>query len=69
MAAMVDWRYLSVAVTAGLIAFVWSTPIAKLRSPVRLMDAIGLAFCAVAALAGAAIGALRRGWNLPRAPA
>jgi uncharacterized membrane protein YeiH len=47
-AALVDWRYLAVAVAAGLIAFFWSSLIEKLRNPVRLMDAIGLAFFAVA---------------------
>lgn len=47
-AALVDWRYLAVAAAAGLVAFVWSTLIEKLRNPVRLMDAIGLAFFAVA---------------------
>lgn len=47
-AALVDWRYLAVAVVAGLVAFFWSTLIEKLRNPVRLMDAIGLAFFAVA---------------------
>jgi uncharacterized membrane protein YeiH len=35
-------------VAAGLVAFFWSTLIEKLRNPVRLMDAIGLAFFAVA---------------------
>jgi uncharacterized membrane protein YeiH len=47
-AALEDWRYLATAVAAGLIAFFWSTLIEKLRNPVRLMDAIGLAFFAVA---------------------
>ena len=47
-AALEDWRYLATAVVAGLIAFFWSRLIEKLRNPVRLMDAIGLAFFAVA---------------------
>jgi uncharacterized membrane protein YeiH len=47
-AALVDWRYLATAVAAGLVAFYWSGFIEKLRNPVRLMDAIGLAFFAVA---------------------
>ncbi len=47
-AALVDWRYLAVSVAAGLIAFFWPSPIEKLRNPVRLLDAIGLAFFAVA---------------------
>jgi uncharacterized membrane protein YeiH len=47
-AALVDWRYLVVSVAAGLIAFFWSSLIEKLRNPVRLLDAMGLAFFAVA---------------------
>jgi len=47
-AALVDWRYLAVSVGAGLIAFFWSSQIEKLRNPVRLLDAMGLAFFAVA---------------------
>ena len=47
-AALVDWRYLAVSVAAGLIVFFWSSLIEKLRNPVRLLDAMGLAFFAVA---------------------
>lgn len=47
-AALVDWRYLAVSVAAGLIAFFWSSTLQKLRNPVRLLDAAGLAFFAVA---------------------
>lgn len=47
-AALVDWRYLAVSVAAGLIAFFWSSTIQKLRNSVRLLDAAGLAFFAVA---------------------
>jgi uncharacterized membrane protein YeiH len=47
-AALVDWRYLAVSVAAGLIAFFWSSTIQKLSNPVRLLDAAGLAFFAVA---------------------
>ena len=47
-AALVDWRYLAVSVAAGFIAFFWSSAIERLRNPVRLLDAIGLAFFAVA---------------------
>lgn len=46
-AALVDWRYLAVSVAAGLVTFFWSSLIEKLRSPVRLLDAVGLAFFAV----------------------
>jgi len=47
-AALVDWRYLAVSLAAGLIVFFWSSLIEKLRNPVRLLDAMGLAFFAVA---------------------
>jgi uncharacterized membrane protein YeiH len=47
-AALVDWRYLAVSVAAGLIVFFWSSMIEKLRNPVRLLDAAGLAFFCVA---------------------
>lgn len=46
--ALVDWRYLAVALAAGWIAFFWSSLIEKLTNPVRLLDAAGLAFFAVA---------------------
>jgi len=47
-AALIDWRYLAIAVAAGLIAFFWSSLIEKLRNPVGVLDAMGLAFFAVA---------------------
>jgi uncharacterized membrane protein YeiH len=47
-AALVDWRYLAVSLAAGLITFFWSPIIQKLRNPVRVLDAAGLAFFAVA---------------------
>lgn len=47
-AALVDWRYLAVSLAAGLIVFFWSSFIEKIRNPVRLLDAVGLAFFAVA---------------------
>ena len=47
-AALVDWRYLAVSMAAGLIAFLWCGLIEKLRNPVRLLDAAGLAFFCVA---------------------
>jgi uncharacterized membrane protein YeiH len=47
-AALVDWRYLAVSLAAGLITFLWSPLVEKLRNPVRLLDAAGLAFFAVA---------------------
>lgn len=47
-AAFQDWRYLAVAMAAGVIAFFWSTTVERLRNPVRMLDAVGLAFFAVA---------------------
>jgi uncharacterized membrane protein YeiH len=47
-AVFTDWRYLAVAMAAGLIAFFWSSLIERFRNPVRVMDAMGLAFFAVA---------------------
>lgn len=47
-AALQDWRYLAVSLVAGLICFFWSATIEKLRNPVRMLDAAGLALFAVA---------------------
>ena len=45
--ALVDWRCLTVALLAGWVAFFWYPLIEKLTNPVRMLDAIGLAFFAV----------------------
>lgn len=47
-AALTDWRYLATSLAAGVIAFFWSGLIEKLKHPVRMLDALGLAFFAVA---------------------
>ena len=47
-AALLDWRYLAVSLTAGLVAFFRSSLIERLRSPARILDAVGLAFFCVA---------------------
>ena len=47
-AAVADWRYVAVSVLAGLITFCWSGAIDRLRSPVLVLDAAGLALFAVA---------------------
>ena len=47
-AAISDWRYFAVAISAGVLSFYWSSPLAKLRMPILLFDAAGLAFFAVA---------------------
>ena len=46
-AALQDWRYLAVACLAGAITFRRYAAIKKLRDPVRLFDAAGLALFAV----------------------
>lgn len=47
-AALQDWRYLATAILAGLIVFWWHKLIDRLENPVRMLDAVGLAFFAVA---------------------
>lgn len=47
-AALRDWRYLAVSLVAGLLVFHWRSLIERLHSPVRLLDAVGLAFFSVA---------------------
>lgn len=46
-AALADWRYLAVAMLAGVATFQWSATIERLRNPVQLFDAAGLALFAV----------------------
>jgi uncharacterized membrane protein YeiH len=46
-AALKDWRYLAVSLVAGLVCFFWSPIIEKLRDPVQVLDAVGLALFAV----------------------
>lgn len=47
-AALTDWRYLAVAVVAGLAVFAWGAAIEKVSAPILLVDAAGLAFFCVA---------------------
>ncbi|MEO8018950.1 MAG: trimeric intracellular cation channel family protein [Pseudomonadota bacterium] len=47
-AAFKDWRYLAAATLAGLITFIWHPLIERMRNPVRVFDAMGLALFAVA---------------------
>ncbi len=47
-AALRDWRYLAAAMLAGLVTFLWYPTIERLRTPVRMFDAAGLALFAVA---------------------
>ncbi len=42
-----DWRYVTVCAAAGLVTFYWHPFVDRLRSPVLLLDAAGLALFAV----------------------
>jgi uncharacterized membrane protein YeiH len=46
-AAISDWRYLAVSMLAGGITFYWHSAVERLRSPVLVFDAAGLALFAV----------------------
>lgn len=46
-AAIIDWRYLVVSLLAGIVTFWRASIIDRLRSPVLLFDAAGLALFAV----------------------
>ncbi|HTR84022.1 MAG TPA: TRIC cation channel family protein [Reyranella sp.] len=45
--AISDWRYLAAAAAAGLLGFLASGAIARLKTPVQLFDAAGLCLFAV----------------------
>ena len=45
--ALVNWSYLVVACLAGLLTFRWFADIERLRNPVQVFDAVGLALFAV----------------------
>lgn len=47
-AAISDWRYIAVCMLGGLVTFFWYRVIDRLKSPVLLFDAAGLALFAVA---------------------
>lgn len=46
-AALADWRYLATAMLAGVVTFYWHAAIERMRNPVQLFDAAGLALFAV----------------------
>ena len=46
-AAVVDWRYLAVSTAAGLLTFWRHEQVERLRNPVQISDAIGLALFAL----------------------
>ena len=47
-AAISDWRYFAVAMSAGVTIFFWYSPISRLRTAILIFDAAGLALFAVA---------------------
>jgi uncharacterized membrane protein YeiH len=46
-ATFVDWRYLAVAAAGGLIAFLFSRWLTRVRNPIDMLDAAGLSLFAV----------------------
>ena len=46
-AAISDWRYLAISLLAGVITFRWYSAVDRLRSPLLVFDAAGLALFAV----------------------
>lgn len=46
-AVLSDWRYPATSLAAGIVTFFWSPTIERLRNPVRMFDAMGLALFAV----------------------
>ena len=46
-ATFVDWRYLAVAASGGLIAFVFGRHLDRLNTPITILDAAGLSLFAV----------------------
>lgn len=47
-AALEDWRYVAVSLLAGVVVLLWHSAMDRLRNPVQLFDAAGLALFAVA---------------------
>lgn len=46
-AALGDWRYVAVSLLAGAVTLRWHSTVERLRNPVQLFDAAGLALFAV----------------------
>jgi uncharacterized membrane protein YeiH len=46
-AAIADWRYIAIAIAAGLVTFYWTPHTRRLGSAVAVFDAAGLALVAV----------------------
>lgn len=52
-AAFADWRYLATAMLAGVVTFFGHDRVERMRNPVQLFDAVGLALFAVSGTAKA----------------
>ncbi len=46
-AALDDWRYVAVSLLAGVVTLFWHSAVERVRNPVQLFDAAGLALFAV----------------------
>lgn len=47
-AAISDWRYFVAAMVAGVMIFLWYSPVSRLHTAIQMFDAAGLALFAVA---------------------
>lgn len=45
--SLVDWRYLAVSISAGLLTFARHAQVERMRNPVQFFDAVGLGLFAV----------------------
>ncbi len=45
--SLLDWRYVAVSSAAGLLTFFWHAQVERMRHPIQLFDAVGLALFAV----------------------
>lgn len=52
-ASFLDWRYLAVAATGGLVAFVFGRHLERMSGPITVLDAAGLSLFAVVGAAKA----------------
>ena len=67
-AALADWRYLAAAILAGVVTFRWHETIERMRNPVQLFDAAGLALFAVLGMMSGIGGGIVRDLLVARTP-
>ena len=48
VAVLQDWRYIAICCLAGLVGFVWYPQVERLKRPILVLDAVGLALFSVA---------------------